>query len=78
VNKAKKGKIKQLIFALSSTMEGDTTYFYIYKQLEGLDISTTTIARGIAVGDELEYADEITLGRSILNRIPFEGSFKVS
>ncbi len=78
VNKAKKGKIKELIFALSSTMEGDTTNFYIYKQLEGLDISTTTIARGIAVGDELEYADEITLGRSILNRIPFEGSFKVS
>ncbi len=77
VNKAKKGKIKELIFALSSTMEGDTTNFYIYKQLEGLDISTTTIARGIAVGDELEYADEVTLGRSILNRIPFEGSFKV-
>ncbi|VAW11609.1 Recombination protein RecR [hydrothermal vent metagenome] len=77
VNKAKKGKIKELIFALSSTMEGDTTNFYIYKQLDGLDISTSTIARGIAVGDELEYADEVTLGRSILNRIPFEGSFKV-
>jgi recombination protein RecR len=77
VNKAKEGKIKELIFALSSTMEGDTTNFYIYKQLEDLDISTTTIARGIAVGDELEYADEVTLGRSILNRIPFEGSFKV-
>ncbi len=78
VNKAKKGKIKELIFALSSTMEGDTTNFYIYKQLEGLEISATTIARGIAVGDELEYADEVTLGRSILNRIPFEGSFKAN
>ncbi len=78
VNKAKQGKIKELIFALSSTMEGDTTNFYIYKQLEGLEISTSTIARGIAVGDELEYADEITLGRSILNRIPFEGSLKAN
>ena len=78
VKKAKSGEIKELIFALSSTMEGDTTNFYIYKQLEGLDISTSTIARGIAVGDELEYADEVTLGRSILNRIPFEGSLKAN
>lgn len=78
IAKAKTGKIKELIFALSSTMEGDTTNFYIYKQLDGLDISTSTIARGIAVGDELEYADEITLGRSILNRIPFEGSLKAN
>ncbi len=77
VNKAKKGEIKELIFALSSTMEGDTTNFYIYKQLEGLNINTSTIARGIAVGDELEYADEVTLGRSILNRVPFEGSLKM-
>ncbi|WP_425237900.1 recombination mediator RecR [Ulvibacterium sp.] len=78
VDKAKQGEIKELIFALSSTMEGDTTNFYIYKQLEGLDIKTSTIARGIAVGDELEYADEITLGRSIMNRIPFEGSLKAN
>lgn len=78
VNKAKEGKIKELIFALSSTMEGDTTNFYIYKQLDGLEINTSTIARGIAVGDELEYADEITLGRSIVNRIPFEGSLKAN
>ncbi len=78
VNKAKEGKIKELIFALSSTMEGDTTNFYIYKQIEGLEIRTSTIARGIAVGDELEYADEVTLGRSILNRIPFEGSLKAN
>jgi len=78
VEKAKLGEIKELIFALSSTMEGDTTNFYIYRQLDGLDISTSTIARGIAVGDELEYADEVTLGRSILNRIPFEGSLKAN
>ncbi|MBU2904497.1 recombination mediator RecR [Arenibacter algicola] len=77
VDKAKQGKIKELIFALSSTMEGDTTNFYIYRQLEGLGVKTSTIARGIAVGDELEYADEVTLGRSILNRIPFENSLKV-
>lgn len=78
VEKTKKGEIKELIFALSSTMEGDTTNFYIFKQLNGLGISTSTIARGIAVGDELEYADEITLGRSISNRIPFEGSLKAN
>ncbi|MCL4114152.1 UNVERIFIED_CONTAM: hypothetical protein GTU68_042434 [Idotea baltica] len=76
--KAKKGIIKELIFALSSTMEGDTTNFYIYKQIEGLEINTSTIARGVAVGDELEYADEVTLGRSIINRIPFEGSLKAN
>ena len=76
VNRVKEGGIKELIFALSSTMEGDTTNFYIYKQLKDIDILTTTIARGISVGDELEYADEVTLGRSILNRIPFESSLK--
>jgi len=78
VEKVKKGSVSELIFALSSTMEGDTTNFYIYKQIEGLDVTTTTIARGISVGDELEYADEVTLGRSILNRIPFESSLKSS
>lgn len=77
VTRIKKGKIRELIFALSSTMEGDTTNFYIYKQLQGLPIRTSTIARGIAVGDELEYADEVTLGRSIVNRIPFENSLKI-
>ena len=59
-------------------MEGDTTNFYIFKQIEGTQVTTTTIARGISVGDELEYADEITLGRSILHRIPFETSLKSS
>jgi recombination protein RecR len=76
VEKAKAGEIEEIIFALSSTLEGDTTNFYILKQLEGLNIKTSTIARGIAVGDELEYADEVTLGRSITNRIPFENSLK--
>ncbi|WP_121907436.1 recombination mediator RecR [Ulvibacter antarcticus] len=78
VEKVKSGAIDEIIFALSSTMEGDTTNFYIFKQLEGLNVITTTIARGISVGDELEYADEVTLGRSILNRIPFENSLKNS
>ena len=77
VTKVKEGKVKELIFALSSTMEGDTTNFYIYKQIEGYNVFTSTIARGISVGDELEYADEVTLGRSILNRIPFESSLKL-
>ncbi|WP_422350574.1 recombination mediator RecR [Flagellimonas sp.] len=78
INRVKQGEVQELIFALSSTMEGDTTNFYIYKQLEGLKVTTSTIARGISVGDELEYADEVTLGRSILNRIPFENAIKAS
>jgi recombination protein RecR len=78
VQRVKEGTIKELIFALSSTMEGDTTNFYIYRQLEGTEVATSTIARGISVGDELEYADEITLGRSILNRVPFESSIKAT
>ncbi|UII76568.1 recombination mediator RecR [Flagellimonas sp. HMM57] len=78
IARVKEKNVKELIFALSPTMEGDTTNFYIYKQLEGLGVITSTIARGIAVGDELEYADEVTLGRSILNRVPFESSIKAS
>jgi len=74
--KVKLGEVDELIFALSSTMEGDTTNFYIFKQIKDFDVKTSTIARGIAVGDELEYADEVTLGRSILNRVPFENSIK--
>lgn len=77
VEKVKEGKVKELIFALSPTMEGDTTNFYIFKQIQDYEIETSTIARGISVGDELEYADEITLGRSIINRIPFESSLKL-
>ncbi|WP_299209844.1 recombination mediator RecR [uncultured Dokdonia sp.] len=76
IEKVKEGEVKEVIFALSSTMEGDTTNFYIYKQIETYTIQTSTIARGISVGDELEYADEVTLGRSILHRIPFESSLK--
>ncbi|SFB20473.1 DNA replication and repair protein RecR [Flavobacterium swingsii] len=76
VEKVKSGDVFEIIFALSSTMEGDTTNFYIYKQIKDCEIITSSIARGISVGDELEYADEVTLGRSILNRIPFENSFK--
>lgn len=76
IEKAKAGEIEEIIFALSSTLEGDTTNFFIFKQLEGLEIKTSTIARGISIGDELEYADEVTLGRSITNRIPFENSLK--
>lgn len=76
IEKVKSGTIKELIFALSSTMEGDTTNFYIFKQIKDTDVVVSTIARGISVGDELEYADEVTLGRSITNRIPFELSLK--
>ncbi|MGG8497752.1 recombination mediator RecR [Tenacibaculum sp. TC6] len=76
VDKVSGGEVKELIFALSSTMEGDTTNFYIYKQVEKYHIITSTIARGISVGDELQFADEVTLGRSIINRIPFEQSIK--
>ena len=76
VEKVKTGTVKELIFALSSTMEGDTTNFYIYKQIKECNIITSAIARGIAVGDELEFADEVTLGRSILHRVPFENSIK--
>ena len=75
VEKVKLGVVTEIIFALSSTMEGDTTNFYIYKQIQSCNIITSTIARGISVGDELEYADEVTLGRSILHRIPFEKAF---
>lgn len=78
IQKVREGTVKELIFALSSTMEGDTTNFYIYRQLEGLEVVTSAIARGISVGDELEFADEVTLGRSIVNRVPFESSIKAN
>lgn len=70
-NKVKEGDIKEIILALSTTMEGDTTNFYLYKRLKGYNVPVTVLARGVAVGDELEYTDEITLGRSIMNRTPF-------
>lgn len=76
VERAKSGELKEVILALSTTMEGDTTNFYIYRKLAECGIKITTISRGVAVGDELEYADEITLGRSIINRIEFSNSLK--
>jgi recombination protein RecR len=74
VEKVKTGEIKEVIFALSATMEGDTTIFYINKQLQDYPVTVSTIARGIPVGDELEYTDEVTLGRSILKRVPYADS----
>jgi len=76
VNRVRDKEIVELIFALSPTIEGDTTNFYIFKQLGDIEVNTSTIARGIAVGDELEFADEVTLGRSILHRVPYEKSLK--
>jgi len=76
VQRVKDENVKEIILALSTTMEGDTTNFYIFRKLTPLNIKITTIARGIAIGDELEYADEVTLGRSILNRVEFTNSFK--
>ena len=69
--KVKSGEINEIIFALSTTMEGDTTNYYLYKRLNKYNVQLTMLARGVAIGDELEYTDEITLGRSILNRTPF-------
>ena len=74
IQKVASSKVNEIIFALSTTMEGDTTNFYIFKKLKGYTVKVSTIARGISFGDELEYADEITLGRSIANRLPYENS----
>lgn len=74
IQRVASGVIKEVILALSTTMEGETTNFYIYRKLEKLPVKLSVIARGISVGDELEYADEVTLGRSIVNRIPFNGT----
>ncbi|RYM32166.1 recombination protein RecR [Brumimicrobium glaciale] len=75
LKKVQDDKIDEIIFALSSTMEGDTTNFYIYKKISPSDITVTTLSRGVSVGSELHYADELTLGRSILQRLPFESTF---
>ena len=74
IEKVKSENISELIFALSATMEGDTTNFYIFRQIQDIKIKITTIARGVSVGNELEFTDEVTLGRSIIKRIPFENS----
>ena len=73
VERAGEGSVREVILALSSTMEGDTTNFYVYRKLVPTGVAVSVIARGIAVGNELEYTDEVTLGRSIINRTPFNG-----
>ncbi len=75
IQKVAENKINELVIAIKPTMEGDTTNFYLYKKLKDFPVKITQIARGIAIGDELEYTDEVTLGRSIINRVPFENTF---
>ena len=74
--RVKEGKVQEVILALSATMEGDTTNFYIFRKLQPYSVEISIIARGVSIGDEIEYADEVTLGRSILNRTPFDESYK--
>ena len=76
VERVEKGETKELLLALSGSMEGDTTNYYIYQKLANMDVQLSTLARGVAIGDELEYADEITLARSIQNRLPYESTLK--
>jgi len=76
VKRVEKEDIVEVILALSTTMEGDTTNFYIFRRLKEKNVKLTTLARGVSIGDELEYTDEITLGRSLLNRVPYETSVK--
>jgi recombination protein RecR len=71
VQRVNSENVKEVILALGSTMEGDTTNFYIYRRIAEIDVKISEIARGISVGNELQYADEVTLGRSITNRTPF-------
>ena len=73
VKRVEEGGVREVILALSPTMEGDTTNFYLFRKLAPYDVSISIIARGVSVGNELEYTDEVTLGRSIVNRTPFEG-----
>ena len=74
VRRVREEDVKEVILALSPTMEGDTTSFYIYRKLSGMPVSVTVLARGLSIGNELEYTDELTLGRSILNRTPFNSN----
>ena len=76
ISKIDKGKISEVIFALSTTMEGDTTNFYLFKRLKEKSIKISSIARGIAIGDELEYTDEVTLGTAISSRLPYSDNIK--
>ena len=77
VERVQSGEVKEVVLALSATMEGDTTNFYIYRKLQPYDVKLSIIARGVSIGNEIEYTDEITLGRSILNRTPFDESYKL-
>ncbi len=74
VEKVSQNKVSEVILALNATMEGETTSFFVFKKLASFQVTLSVIARGIAVGDELEYTDEVTLGRSIINRIPYNNS----
>ena len=74
IQKVQNSEVKEIIFALSTTMEGDTTNFYLFRRLKDLNITISSIARGISIGDELEFADEITLGTAIISRLPYENS----
>ena len=76
ISKTDNNKIDEIIFALSTTMEGDTTNYYLYKRLKGREIKISSIARGIAIGDELEYTDEVTLGAAISSRLPYSDKIK--
>lgn len=73
IERAGNGETREIILALNATMEGDTTVFYLYKKLRNLQLTISSIARGIAFGGEIEYADEVTLGRSIITRVPYQG-----
>lgn len=72
ITRVQYGKIQEIIMALPATVEGDTTGYYLFRHLEQFDLKLTTLSKGIAIGDQLEYADEVTLGRSLINRIPYE------
>jgi len=75
ITRVKEGEVKEIVLALPTTIEGDTTNFYLFRRLKDHSVKVTTLARGVSIGDELEYTDEVTLGRSILNRTPYDGSF---
>ncbi len=76
LEKLQGGQVKEVILALSSTMEGDTTNYYLFKKIDPFNVTVTTLSRGVSIGSELHYADELTLGRSIIKRLPFDGALE--
>lgn len=74
IDRIQSGEVKEMIFALSTTMEGDTTNFYLFRQMKPFDVNVSTLARGVSIGGGLEYTDELTLGRSLINRVPYENT----